>query len=331
MAKLDLNSLEIEYKSLKPKFNRLKDSIIIQVEELLELENIPLGFPIQNRTKSWDSIVNKVESKRFNIKSSITELQDIVGLRVILLFNKDVENVCKLIEDNLTKIKRYNTSEKLLDNQFGYASEHFVVKIPEAWISVPTFKDLGGLVAEIQVRTLSQHTWAEASKQLQYKQEENIPRELFRSIGRVSALLETVDLELDRLLDQREKYKNLLSSNLSTAINQTLNVDILESLLNEKLPPDNKAYFENYSELIEDLRIFNINTSEELEKLINDYLMIALESDEEFVNSNSYNDEDGEDMERATRGVFLSHVGLIREMLDKRDPEKWLDFNMSRR
>lgn len=59
---------------------------------------------------------------------------------------------------------------------------------------------MSGLKAEVQVRTVTQHVWAAASHVLQYKQEASVPLPVRRSIYRVSALLETVDLEFERVL-----------------------------------------------------------------------------------------------------------------------------------
>lgn len=275
----NISNLEEEYIKIYPDLERFKKAILDQIENLLEENQVPLGFPIQSRTKSWNSIVEKVESGRFNIKKSIEELQDLVGVRVILLFNRDVEKVCEILKDNLEVIKQYDTSEKLKDDQFGYSSIHFISKIPDNWKNVPTLKGMEKHKIEIQVRTLSQHSWAEASNQLQYKQENNVPRELLRSIGRVSALLETVDLEFERLLNEREKYKAILNKDEDNSENPILDVDILEIILDRKLPHKNKIQNEDFSRLIDDLRIFGIERKKELENLIDKYYEEALEND----------------------------------------------------
>jgi ppGpp synthetase/RelA/SpoT-type nucleotidyltranferase len=62
------------------------------------------------------------------------------------------------------------------------------------------------MVFELQLRTLAQHIWAVASHKLQYKREASVPVPIRRSINRVSALLEMVDLEFDRVLLEREQY-----------------------------------------------------------------------------------------------------------------------------
>lgn len=311
---MDIQTINSEYDSSYLAFERFKNSLLSQVEKLLELNNIPLGFPIQNRTKNWESIKNKLDTGRYNVKETITELQDIIGLRIILMFSRDVENVCKLIEDNLHVKRRYNTSERLKENEFGYSSEHFVVKIPQEWLNVPTFKGFDNFQAEIQIRTLSQHTWAEASKELQYKNEANIPRPLLRSIGRVSALLETVDLEFERLLTERDNYKEVVTKDLITYTDQLLNVDILEAILDQKIPLAFKKSSENYSDLVEDLKKFKIFYGSELETLFKEYLTKAIDYDKKLTD----------------KPYFFSRAGLVRVMLKIRHPEEWKKFSVNK-
>ncbi len=136
--------------------------------------------------------------------------------------------VNELIAEAFNVLRQYDTQERLREDQFSYASRHFVVKLPEEWLEVPTMAQLGELQAEIQVRTLAQHIWAEASQTLQYKQEQNVPPVVRRAIYRVSALLETVDLEFERVLDQRETYRSTVEA---SATDEALNVDLLEKAL----------------------------------------------------------------------------------------------------
>ncbi|MEO6177054.1 MAG: RelA/SpoT domain-containing protein [Flavobacterium circumlabens] len=320
MEKIELSNIEAEYNSLIPFLQRFKNSLQDQIEKILEIEEIALGFPIQNRIKKYDSIVEKFETGRFSLKKSVTELQDLVGLRIILLFNRDVKIVNKLINDNLEVVKSYDTSGKLLDNQFGYSSIHLVVKIPETWLNVPTFYGLGTFKAELQIRTLSQHTWAEASNELQYKQKDNIPKPLLRSIGRVSALLETVDLEFDRLLGERDSYKYSLINENQSSKNEDLNVDILETIIESKLPIENKNSNEDISDLILDLKYFDILKTDDLINLIDKHLEEAIVHDKKYArNSNKTNE------------IFFSRVGLIRVMLDIDNPKKWRQMNENRK
>jgi len=162
---------------------------------------------------------------------------------------------------------------------------------------------------------MAQHIWAAASHKLQYKNEGSVPPPVRRTIHRVSALLETVDLEFDRVLDERQNYVEEFAE--SVAASEVLNVNLVESLLTELLPAENKDDDEDYSDLLEELLRFKILTVEDLRSLIVHNLKRTLKADKVQVESRIKDlefDED-EDEERLMRGVFFTHVGLTRQAL----------------
>ena len=321
--------LHQQYSELLPVAQRFCTGITNQIERLLEDDRIVLAFPIEHRVKAWDSISEKIKMTSVqDIRNlqDVRELQDLIGLRIILLFKRDTSKVCDLIKKSFKVIKHYNTDERLKENQFGYSSIHFVIELPEEWLTVPTFNDFSKLCAEIQVRTVSQHIWAAASHTLQYKQEVSVPTSVLRSIYRVSALLEIVDLEFERVLNERDHYR----SKLDTSSGNILNVDLLEKLLDEMLPSENKVQNEQYSELLEDLNYFGINTSDAIKQLI--------EKHQEYIKSEELKwlclgraeaDADDEfiDHKRIEKGVFFQHVGLVRNALEAEFGDNWINYN----
>jgi ppGpp synthetase/RelA/SpoT-type nucleotidyltranferase len=237
---------------------------------LCDEEDVNLGFPIQFRAKTLSSVLEKVSSKKVTIKNSIKEIQDLAGLRIILVFKRDVSKIEKILEKNFFVVKKYNTRDRLESDQFGYESLHLVVKMLDDWLSVPTFKGFNDLLAEIQVRTLSQHTWAEASHIIHYKDLKSTPPELIRTISRASALLEIVDLEFERVLIEKETYRESIDEIIVEAdSNTSLNVDILEKILDKMLPKKNKSGGEDYGEILDVLFKSEIKTIGQLTKMIN--------------------------------------------------------------
>ncbi|WP_410602867.1 hypothetical protein, partial [Bacillus sp. SIMBA_008] len=65
------------------------------VGKLLTRNQIPIAFDVLGRTKSLESIIEK--AKRVDLKKSITDFQDIVGLRIVLLFPEFKEKVVELL------------------------------------------------------------------------------------------------------------------------------------------------------------------------------------------------------------------------------------------
>jgi len=187
---------------------------------------------------------------------------------------------------------------------------------------------LEGLKAEIQVRTASQHIWASASHILQYKKEAHVPLPLRRSINRAAALLETVDLEFERVLAEREEYKVEVGNKKEDL---PLNTESLRAVLDSALPMQNREANERYGELLDDLAQFKITATDQLRNLISQHLKAALESDANYVKRNlaGAKKQGVEPTDRLRRGVFFTHVGLAREILSEAFGSKWSDYNVA--
>jgi len=308
--------LEAKYRSVVGPAERLAGHLSVQIGTILDTQKVPLAFPIQHRVKKWDSIAEKFTRVRLQIAEP-TDLQDLVGLRIVVLFRRDVESVAVAIRTTLRVIREYDTSDRLKADQFGYSSKHLVVALPEAWLGVPTFVGLGEFVAEIQLRTLSQHMWAEASQYLQYKREEAVPVTIRRALYRGSAILETVDLEFDRILVERAEYREALNRDSSDA---ALNVDLLEKTLDATLPTANKDTAEGYGAMLEELQHFGVGSVDKLQTLIAKRLKRARAEERKELSRVQKEIAAGQDplgtsVERTERGVFFTHCGLLRMMI----------------
>lgn len=308
-----------EYKNSASKYDNFCITLKDQLNELISKENIKLALPLEYRVKSLESILEKIERNKLEI-NSLTEINDLAGIRIITLFRSDMEKIKNSIEKEFTIHRCEDTSERLQDNQFGYESIHLEISMPNEWCLAPNLRAYKELKTEIQIRTLSQHNWAVMSHLLQYKQEKDVPIPLKRSINRVAALLETVDNEFERLLQERETYKRSINieNGTSNESNSTekLNVENLQIILDNKLPPENKLSGERYSILLKELNHFKINNTKELIDLIENHKEYALNQDLKRVQEEQLEKHNSEfKQNRLNNGVFYAHTGLLREML----------------
>jgi hypothetical protein len=233
-------------------------------------------------------------------------------------------------------IHKEDTATRLTESQFGYQSYHYVLKLPENWLTIPSFQGFDDYSAEIQIRTLAQHIWAVASHELQYKQEASVPQTIRRSISRVSALLETVDLEFERTLSERDQYLEELKKEIP---DELLNVDLLKKVLDKHLPIERRDVSEPYSELLQNLTNCGINKSSQLISLINEQLENVVQKDSEKAKKiykcltdkmkKPKSDMLKDMVDRLRRGIKLSHVGLVREMLSNKFGDRWKVINES--
>jgi len=305
------------------------NALFEQFTQLLRKQNIALAVPIEHRVKAWDSIADKVERKSLAVEE-LTDLQDLVGMRLILLFRRDLKKTHDLISKTFTVHSHEDTAKRLDVAQFGYQSFHYVIELPESWLEVPSFADFASFKAEIQTRTLAQHMWAAASHKLQYKQEQGVPVPVRRSINRVSELLETVDLEFERVLQEREHYLGEVDPQETGS---PLDVDLVARVLDELLPAENKMSDEPYAELLEDLSHFEIRTSGELRELLEKHERAIHEAEAAVVKTRrGIGHRSGTTQERFVRGVFFAHVGLARKAMAAEfgiSWDKWMESKYS--
>ena len=308
---MDIDKIAADYQLQRPRAEEFLKEFQHQIAAVVDDAKITLAVPIEGRVKSWNSLDGKLKRKEIDIKNCI-ELTDLIGVRIITLFKGDVDRLCALLGKTFKVLQKDDKSETIEISRFGYLSQHLVVKIPRAWKRMPSFKGLDFQV-EIQVRTGAQHIWAAASHVLQYKKEGDVPPAVSRSIYRVAALLETVDLEFERVLEQRLKYAH---SKKAFADETTLDADNLRLILKSRLPERNLYHAEKYSDLLEDLAAMGIDSVGGLQGLIDKYLNKALEEDNKRWNEEKNNAVPvGTTKARNDQGVFFSHTGLIRTMM----------------
>lgn len=283
------------------------------------------AFPIEHRVKSWESISEKCERSRLP-PVKLSEITDVAGLRIVVLFQRDMDKVSEIIAKHFDVLKKEDTQSRLALNEFGYGSIHFEVTPKGAWLEVPTMAKFKGLQAELQVRTAAQHIWASASHLLQYKKEADVPKPLVRAINRVAALLEFVDLEFERVLAQRSEYTDKLDKTLG--LQEPLNAETVKRVLDECLPMRNKTETENYAEFLDEVRHFEVHTVGGLKDILTKQ-QAAMEKAEartieqvRLAGGMSL----AASSDRIGQGVYFTHVGLARQALRAEFGEKYDDY-----
>src|SRR5690349_1424144 len=187
------------FEQVRPSLERFSECLVDAIRTKCSTNNVRLAVPIEARVKTWDSISAKL-AQRAKPYRTFRELQDLVGVRVVVAFSTDLAEARRAIASAADIVRAYDTSHRLSEDQFGYSAAHYVVKLR----GVDTEASLSDMVAEVQLRTAAQHLWAQASHIFQYKSSEGTPPALRRAVNRIAALLEIVDAEFVRLVQARE-------------------------------------------------------------------------------------------------------------------------------
>ena len=192
------------------------------LEEKLLPELFPEAQKYSARTKTPESIVGKILKKYLKKNAEASDIYkkftDLIGTRVIFLRRDEVEKADTIVRDNFTVDDRnsQNTADRLNDREFGYQSRHYIVKIDQTWLNEHGWvkwstkgakKITGDIFVELQIRTWLQHVWDDLSHDSIYKGDRVIPCELMRSWNALAAILENVDEDIVRCLDQLDNYR----------------------------------------------------------------------------------------------------------------------------
>lgn len=270
-----------EFKENKDIFDSFRERISNLLEDLLLNANI-VTHQINSRTKTFDSLSNKITKK--DKYTDLAEITDIVGIRVITYLDSDVDKVEELVRKEFEIDEKNSIDKRILQsNEFGYRSLHLVASIDNSRLKLTEYQRYKGLKFEIQIRSILQHAWAEIEHDLGYKGKSSIPDSYIRSFNRLSALLESADIEFDRLKKELTEYektvtKQIVSSPETVPINQASIDSLVKSdktfqKARDYAVKDCDVVFDqpsDYSDLIDKLELFNITNIGELQKIINE-------------------------------------------------------------
>ncbi len=104
-----------------------------------------------------------------------------------------------------------------------------------------------------------------------------------------------------------------------------LNSDSLEAILDSLLPPENKDQDEDYGELLGEIRAVGLRTQVKITNLLRKHMDAILREDaEQVLKSQNTGMVEPDDEERIyDRGVYFTHLGLVRCALEREFGEKY--------
>ena len=174
---------------------------------------------VSHRVKTRESLLAKLNRPDVSY-GALGDLTDVAGVRVITYYASDVARVAEIVQRELV-IDEERSIDKgaMLDpDRFGYLSLHYVVSLRERRSRSGRKSSSAGLKAEIQIRSILQHAWAEIEHDLGYKSKHAIPRKARRTFSRLSGLLELADQEFDGVLQSLRDYAGAIASAPATEV-----------------------------------------------------------------------------------------------------------------
>jgi predicted RNase H-like nuclease len=184
-----------EYARRQPALVGVADEYVGQVTAILDEAGINY-LSVTGRAKSAESFAAKAARTVDGLPAytdPLREITDQIGVRVITYVRSDVTAVADVLGAQLTvRDDRDFGQETASQGRFGYASRHLLVERAD------------GVIAQVQVRTVLQHAWAEFEHDIRYKG--TVPAEHARDFDRrftlAAGLLELADQEFTTIRER---------------------------------------------------------------------------------------------------------------------------------
>lgn len=169
-------------------------------------QHSPIEF-VTGRVKPIESIKEKMALRGIKEENLAQDMQDIAGLRVMVQFVDDVEEVLDVLRKRhdmrIIQERDYIKNRKAS----GYRSYHVIIEYP-----VDTINGNKIILAEIQIRTLSMNFWATIEHSLNYKYKGEFPDEIKKRLEITAKIAYQLDEEMGKIRDDIQEAQALFDT-----------------------------------------------------------------------------------------------------------------------
>lgn len=270
---------------------------------------------IDARAKSVESFSDKAaspsesdpESPRYT--DPLRQITDLAGVRVITFFPRTVTQVDEAIQREFVVVERIDKSASLWrEGRLGYQSVHYLVRLGRNRLRLGEYQRYTDLVAEVQVRTVLQHAWAEIEHDIQYKAVETIPDQVRRRFVALAGLLEIADREFQAIQDEDQQIRTAARESVEKGQLQQVQItgDALRAYLDKRLGSDRRMVPWSYEFAARLLRHLGFTSLEQVNECIEGY-------DDDRVSRAAYGTRQGQ----VTRFECMLLAGMGRNYLER--------------
>lgn len=175
-----VGELKIKLRSIRKQFRK-------------QNQHSPIEF-VTGRVKSVESIKERMATRGIKMENLAQDLQDIAGLRIMVQFVDDVDEVLAILRarHDMTIVQERDYINNMKAS--GYRSYHVIVAYP-----VDTIHGLETVLAEIQIRTLAMNFWATIEHSLNYKYQGEFPAEIKQRLECTAKIALELDEEMRKI------------------------------------------------------------------------------------------------------------------------------------
>ena len=249
------------------------------LEESLKRRNIKV-HSVEARAKDPTSFGKKAaqpstaDPSRPKYPDPLAEITDLAAVRVITYFPSTLKDIDDMLSEEFKIVERSDMGAELIEeDRFGYQSIHYLVKLTPQRARLPEYDPFALSIAEIQVRTILQHAWAEIEHDIQYKSASVIPAEIRRRFMSLAGMLEIADREFQAIQDADKRLTQEARLHVEGGQLDRVEItpDALKTFLDKRLGPDGRISDFSYDWTVRLLKKLGFRTLEQVEKCIRSY------------------------------------------------------------
>lgn len=239
---------EQSYQRVRPQYEALAQSVKEIMSDAFEAASVKVAS-IEARAKTVESFGKKAsepadtDETQPKYPEPLKQITDLAGVRVITFFPRTIEYVDQIITSEFNIVERIDKRDILVqEERLGYQSLHFLVKLKPSRTRLPEYSRFAQLIAEVQVRTILQHAWAEIEHDIQYKAVETIPIAIRRRFMALAGLLEVADREFQAVQDEDERLRRAARTSIDAGRLDKVEItpDSLKAYLDKTLGADGR-------------------------------------------------------------------------------------------
>lgn len=239
------------------------EGVMKQITALIssKLTDVGIMFRLFSRAKSQESLKKKLDSD--SEYGNGKKLQDLIGVRVVLYFNDDIDTVRGIISSSFDERSKDVSIDENRNDEFKATRYNIVYSLAQNYTDNLNLKDESVRIDntfELQIRTIFSEGWHEVEHDLRYKCKSDwrgFDNESRRLNG-VYATLETSEWTMIKIFDELA-YSHYKNRDWCAMFRQKFRLRFVDETLDENL----LEIFED-KELVK--RFFRLDRS----KLIND-------------------------------------------------------------
>jgi ppGpp synthetase/RelA/SpoT-type nucleotidyltranferase len=268
-----------EYLGVRPRYEAFAQAVREILFQALRAKDITVNS-VEARAKEPESFGTKGEAPSENDPRvpkywyPLEDITDLAGVRIITFFPRAVESVGTCIREEFEVLEHTDLSRTLLqEERFGYQSEHYLVRLSSKRTTLPEYNPHLGLVAEVQVRTILQHAWAEIEHDIQYKSSITIPNTIRRRFMALAGVFEIANREFQAIQDEDKQLRQEARTSVEEGVLDRVEItaDALRSYLDRRVGSDARTNDFSYEYTARVLRRLGFTTIDQVDVCIQGY------------------------------------------------------------